>query len=61
VVALLRDLGPLGGWLCMAWIAAVFMLMIAGGFGRLLARRWPDKASISSLASTPAPGGDAGG
>jgi hypothetical protein len=34
VLALLRYFGPLGGWLCMAWIAAVCVLMIAGRFGR---------------------------
>jgi len=34
VVALMRYFGPLGGWLCMAWIAAVSVLMIAGRLGR---------------------------
>ena len=34
VVALLRYFGPLGGWLCMAWIAAVSVLMLVGNFGR---------------------------
>lgn len=34
LVALLRYFGPLGGWLCMAWIAAISVLMIVGRFGR---------------------------
>jgi hypothetical protein len=34
VFALLRYFGPLGGWLCMLWIAVVSVLMIAGRFGR---------------------------
>jgi hypothetical protein len=34
IVALLRYFGPLGGWLSLAWIAAISVLMIAGRFGR---------------------------
>jgi hypothetical protein len=34
VVALLRFFGPLGGWLVMAWIVIVSVLMLAGMVGR---------------------------
>jgi hypothetical protein len=37
-VALLRFFGPLGGWLTLAWIAAVSALMLAGMIGRPLLR-----------------------
>jgi hypothetical protein len=38
IVALLRYFGPLGGWLCMAWIAVVSAFMLASMFGRTRAR-----------------------
>jgi hypothetical protein len=41
VVALLRFFGPLGGWLTLAWIAAVSVLMLAGMIGRSLLRDTP--------------------
>ncbi len=41
VVALLRFFGPLGGWLTLAWIAAVSVLMLAGMIGRPLLRETP--------------------
>jgi hypothetical protein len=41
VVALLRFFGPLGGWLILAWIAAVSVLMLAGMIGRPLLRETP--------------------
>ena len=41
VVALLRFFGPLGGWLTLAWIAAVSVLMLAGMSGRPLLRETP--------------------
>jgi hypothetical protein len=34
LVALLRYYGPLGGWLSIAWIAVVAILMLAGRLGR---------------------------
>jgi hypothetical protein len=40
-VALLRFFGPLGGWLTLAWIAAVSVLMLAGMIGRPLLRETP--------------------
>jgi hypothetical protein len=40
-VALLRFLGPLGGWLTLAWIAVVSVLMVAGVVGRPAARGTP--------------------
>jgi hypothetical protein len=39
-VALLRFFGPLGGWLTLAWIAAVSALM-TGMIGRPLLRETP--------------------
>lgn len=33
LVALLRFLGPLGGWLALLWIIAVSVLMLTGGVG----------------------------
>ncbi len=41
VVALLRFFGPLGGWLTLAWIVAVSVLMLAGMIGRPLLRETP--------------------
>jgi hypothetical protein len=37
----LRFFGPLGGWLTLAWIAAVSVLMLAGMIGRPLLRETP--------------------
>jgi hypothetical protein len=37
VFALLRYFGPLSGWLALAWIAVVSVLMLAGAVGRALA------------------------
>jgi hypothetical protein len=37
VVALLRYFGPLGGWLALAWIVIVSILMLAGSVGRAMA------------------------
>jgi hypothetical protein len=34
VVALLRFFGPLGGWLTLAWIAVISVLMLLGMVGR---------------------------
>jgi hypothetical protein len=33
LVALLRFLGPLGGWLSLLWVVAVSVFMLAGGVG----------------------------
>jgi hypothetical protein len=33
LVALLRFLGPLGGWWALLWIIAVSVLMLTGGVG----------------------------
>ena len=33
LAALLRFLGPLGGWLTLLWVAAVCVLMLSGGVG----------------------------
>ena len=33
LVALLRFLGPLGGWLALLWVIAVSVLMLTGGVG----------------------------
>jgi hypothetical protein len=37
LVALLRYFGPLGGWLALAWIVVVSVLMLAGYVGRAVA------------------------
>jgi len=37
VFALLRYFGPLSGWLALAWIAVVSILMLAGAVGRAAA------------------------
>jgi hypothetical protein len=37
LLALLRYFGPLGGWLALAWIVVVSILMLAGSVGRAVA------------------------
>jgi hypothetical protein len=39
LAALLRFLGPLGGWLSLLWIVVVCVLMLSGAVGHTITRR----------------------